>query len=100
MNQQEFTDKLKAIEDNYLSEKKGLMLAYARANRKFKDGEVIKDGVSSGHIIRMKWAWGNYPVSPPMVCYLCVELKKDGTPKMDKKTQKVIERIIYEQNIL
>jgi hypothetical protein len=80
MNELDYNNKLKAIEENFDAERKALYLDFARSNAKFKIGDRITNGQVSFVIdkITFQKAW-----SLPECLYHGFELKKDFTPRKD-----------------
>ena len=99
MSEQEYRNGLKEIEEEAEKKRRSLIVRWLHENRKYKDGEIIKDHVHTGHIVKAKVSKGYFPEDLPSIIYYCIRLKKDGTPKTSKKTGKPEEIVIYENTI-
>ena len=79
MNELEYKDKLQVIETEYLQAKKELYIEYAKSQRKFKIGDIIKNNV--GTIIKIQKFGTSISFSNPKPTYIGIELRKDLEPK-------------------
>jgi hypothetical protein len=98
MTNEEYRNGLKEIEEEAEKKRRSLIVRWLHENRKHKDGEVIEDHIGKGHVLKAKVERGHFG-GYPNIFYICVQLKKDGTPKLDRKTGKLCERYIYESNL-
>lgn len=90
MTEQEYKEKLQAIEDERRTKRFMLMKEYAKAQRKFGLGDIIQQ-----HDVLLKIEnFGTFAgVTLPEVVYKGIELKKDLTPK-----KKQVGSCIYGNN--
>lgn len=79
MTELEYKHKMQVIETEYLQSKKKLYIDYAAAQRKYKIGDVIKNG--NGVIIQIQKFGTSILFSLPQPTYIGRELKKDLHPK-------------------
>lgn len=89
MNETEYRNELQKIEDNYNLSKKNLYIKYARENRRFAIGDIIKD--SSGTIIIVTSFNTSLFGGLPKPIYIGKVLKKDLTPRKDNSTDSIYE---------
>lgn len=78
MEEAEYNEKLKKIEEDYESSKKSLYIAYAKSKEIFKVGDIIKDS-SKTILIDKITAYKGYTLPEPV--YHGKELRKDLMPK-------------------
>lgn len=92
MTAQEYKQKLEDLNDQYKKDKEKIMKEYALSNNPYKVGDIIRDHMITGRILKISCyvGWHEYPSCR----YLCELLKKDGTPR--KKYEEVE---IYQNNI-
>jgi hypothetical protein len=79
MTQSEYKHKMQVIETEYLQAKKQLYIDYATSHRKYKVGDVIKDGL--GTIIEVQRYGTSVTFSLPKPTYIGRELRRDLVPK-------------------
>lgn len=93
MTKQEFDNRLNFIENRYDKEKYQLYIDYATSNNPCKIGDIIEDHTGKGKIIKQNITQ-RFSSKYSLMVYVCIELKKDGTPK-----KKEIIRKIYQSNL-
>ena len=91
MSELELTEKLNAIEAEYLKKKKAIQIEYAISNNPYKIGDVISDHYKT--IIIKSWKFW-ISSSVPCLVYYGTRLTKAGTPAKNQE-----ENAIYQMNI-
>lgn len=97
MTKQEFDKALNAIENEYSKAKEKLLIDYAIANNPCKVGDIIKDHIGKGKIIKQK-VRQNYHDKYSLMVYECIELKMDGTPRKKENLRPIFQSNLKEIN--
>ena len=93
MTQEDFKTRLAEINAKYEQEKKHLYSEYAYENSIALIDDIVEDHIGCGRVLKMDTTFAAFNKYPSLV-YVCVEVKKDGTPK-NKETF----RDIYQINV-
>ncbi len=83
MTEQEYYSELKQIEEDYKSSKMKLYEKFAKENRIYELGDIIKDHCKT---ILVEKFGVNKTFELPQPIYIGAELKKDLTPKKNQDT--------------
>lgn len=100
MTQEDFKTRLADIDAKYEQEKRNLYSQYAHENNTVEIGDIVEDHIGCGRVLKMKTTllrydpYPSYPSLIPSLIYVCLEVKKDGTPK-----KKETYRDIYQVNV-
>ena len=93
MTQEDFKSRLADINAKYEQEKKHLYSQYAYENSTVEIGDIVEDHIGCGRVLEMKVTYTRFETYPFLI-YVCLEVKKDGTPK-----KKETFRDIYQVNV-
>lgn len=93
MTQKEFKIKMNEINAAYEQSKRELYSEYAYSNSTVMVDDIVEDHIGCGRVLKMKTTFAAFDKYPSLV-YICMEVKKDGTPK-----KKETFREIYQVNV-
>jgi hypothetical protein len=93
MTREDFKTRLADINAKYEQEKKRLYSQYAHENSTVEVDDIVEDHIGCGRVLKMKTTFAAVDEYPSLV-YVCMEVKKDGTPK-----KKETFREIYQINV-
>jgi len=87
MEELEYTQKLKKLEEVYLSDKKALHIEFALSNAKFKKGDIIIEDSKGIILIDKITTYIGFGLPEPV--YHGLLLKKDLTPKKNGEREAI-----------
>ena len=93
MTKEEFDKRKTAINVEYERMKQDLYAKFAYENSTVMVDDIVEDHIGCGRVLRMKTTFAGFDSYPSLV-YVCLEVKKDGTPK-----KKETYREIYQVNV-
>lgn len=93
MTQEDFNTKLAEINAKCEQEKRHLYSQYAHENSIVEVDDIVEDHIGCGRVLEMKTTFTAFDKYPSLV-YVCMEVKKDGTPK-----KKETFRQVYQVNV-
>ena len=93
MTQEDFKTKLAEINAKCELEKRHLYSQYAHENSTVEVDDIVEDHIGCGRVLKMKTTFAAFDKYPSLV-YVCMEVKKDGTPK-----KKETFREVYQVNV-
>ena len=93
MTQEDFKTRLAEINAKYEQEKRYLYSQYAHENSTAKVDDIVEDHIGCGRVLKMKTTLAAFDKYPSLI-YVCLEVKKDGTPK-----KKETYREVYQVNV-
>ena len=93
MTREEFNKRKTAINVEYEKMKQDLYEKFAYENSTVEVDDIVEDHIGCGRVLRMKTTFAGFDSYPSLV-YICLEVKKDGTPK-----KKETYREIYQVNV-
>lgn len=93
MTREEFDNRMKELELEFVKNKKALLVNFALSNNTIAVGDIVKDHIGCAEVVKVNNVQCTYNGYSEMK-YNCIELKKDGTPK-----KKETMRWVYQTNI-
>ena len=93
MTQEEFKNKMNEINAAYEMEKRKLYSEFAHSNSTIMVDDIVEDHIGCGRVLKMKTTFAAFDKYPSLI-YVCLEVKKDGTPK-----KKETYREVYQVNV-
>ena len=94
MTKEEYFDSLKQEKEQYDLRLEQIYIKYAEENNSVKEGDIIKDHIGYGKVIKMKVSFPAFEKIPCMV-YQCEEYTAKLLPKKKANT-----RIVWQPNIV
>lgn len=93
MTQEDFKTRMAEINAKYEQEKRYLYSQYAHENSTVEVDDIVEDHIGCGRVLKMKTTFAAFDKYPSLI-YVCLEVKKDGTPK-----KKETYREVYQANV-
>ena len=90
MTQEDFRTRLADINAKYEQEKKVLYSQYAHENSTVEVDDIVEDHIGCGRVLKMKTTFAAFDKYPSLI-YVCMEVKKDGTPKKKESFRQVYQ---------
>ena len=90
MTQKDFKTRLAEINAKCELEKRHLYSQYAHENSTVEVDDIIEDHIGCGRVLKMKTTFAAFDKYPSLI-YVCVEVKKDGTPKKKESFRQVYQ---------